>query len=552
MIKITVNSKVYELNEKDIENKTLWQFLKENNYYIPILCNHENLNPVGRCRLCVVKVGNKIRTSCISPIEDGMDIITDDEDLRNYRKWALHFLFGARNHYCMYCAVTSHCEFQNLGYYVELDHFNFPTFFNKYELDNSHNHILFDNNRCVLCDRCVRVCSEVGGHFVLQTVAKGIERLVLADGGKKLGESSCVSCGLCVQVCPTGTLLDKYTLYLDKDSVEYSSYCHLCPIGCGIKIHSNKNNDYIVKIYSDFNAFSGGLICYKMRYDEVINYRIYKNKKYNIECIDFEKFKSLLTSLNKKLNNFFVIIDGTLTNEELKLINDIFSNKIYIYYPIVLDILNNPKFNEIDNFENYLIINIDLDKYYGALGSVIKRNVRLKNKNLILYNINNPNYLYLSKLNIKKIEDFENIRYLNKNLLIILDSIDYIKFRNEIKNLFTNGDYKFFILPIQTNDLGIIHNINNFKLIDEDKEIKNYKNVIIFSRDLKNINSKILELIENKSKIIFTLKNDTNLEIISKMDNVDTVNYLSHLFDLSASFYNTFNMLLNIKSIFKN
>ncbi|MGB9638645.1 MAG: hypothetical protein ACPL1F_05055, partial [bacterium] len=98
----------------------------------------------------------------------------------------------------------------------------------------------------------------------------------------------------------------------------------------------------------------------------------------------------------------------------------------------------------------------------------------------------------------------------------------------------------------------IIHNINNFKLIDEDKEIKNYKNVIIFSRDLKNINSKILELIKNKSKIIFTLKNDTNLEIISKMDNVDTVNYLSHLFDLSASFYNTFNMLLNIKSIFKN
>ncbi len=278
MINLSVNGKMYSLKEEDVKDKTLWKFLKEEGYYVPILCNHEELSPVGRCRLCVVKDRGRIRTSCVSFIEDGMEIITDDPDLERYRKWALQFLFGERNHYCMYCGITSHCEFQNLGYYTKLNYFFFPTFFNKYELDNSHNHILFDNNRCVLCDRCVRVCSEVGGHFVLETINKGPKRLVVANGGKKLGESNCVSCGLCVQVCPTGTLLDKYSLYLDKDSIEIDSNCYLCPVGCGIKIHLNKNKDYIVKIYSDFDAFSKGLICYKMRYEELISYKFYKTQ----------------------------------------------------------------------------------------------------------------------------------------------------------------------------------------------------------------------------------------------------------------------------------
>ncbi len=116
--------KMYSLKEEDVKDKTLWKFLKEEGYYVPILCNHEELSPVGRCRLCVVKDRGRIRTSCVSFIEDGMEIITDDPDLERYRKWALQFLFGERNHYCMYCGITSHCEFQNLGYYTKLNYFS--------------------------------------------------------------------------------------------------------------------------------------------------------------------------------------------------------------------------------------------------------------------------------------------------------------------------------------------------------------------------------------------------------------------------------------------
>ncbi len=135
--------------------------------------------------------------------------------------------------------------------------------------------------------------------------------------------------------------------------------------------------------------------------------------------------QNLLNSLKTTLTNFLVILDGTLSNEEINLINSIFENNIYTYYPIPRDILSNPKFNEIDNFVNYLIINIDLDKDYGAIGSVIKRNVRLKNKNLFLYNVNNSNYLNISKLNIYKIQELENLKYLDNPTLIILNAEDY-------------------------------------------------------------------------------------------------------------------------------
>ncbi len=559
MINLTINGKSYNISQEQVENRTLWQFLKDNGYYVPILCNYENLKPVGRCRLCVVKDRGRIKTSCIAPLENGMEIITDDPDLRKYRKWALQFLFSERNHYCMYCAITSHCEFQNLGYYTKLDHFSFPTFFNKYELDNSHNHILFDNNRCVLCDRCVRVCSEIAGHFVLETINKGIERLVVADGGKKLGESSCVSCGLCVQVCPTGTLLDKYSLYLDKNSIDFNSYCYLCPVGCGIKIYINKNKDYIVKIHSDFNSFSNGLICYKIRYQELLNYRLFKaqqyqqNNKLNEYYLDNNNLKDFLYSIITNLKDFLVILDGTLLNQELKLINDIFKNNVYTYYPITKDILNNPDFKEIEEFQNYIIINVDLDKDYGAIGSLIKRNVKLKNKNLITLNLNNPNYTNLSKLNINNINDLKKLNdTLYDNFLFILNAIDYIQLKDDIKDLLTNKNYRFLILPIKTNDVGIIYFINNLNTINLSLKINDNKTIIIFSRDLKNIKEiNLFKIIQNNSKIIFTLKDYENLEILNNLKNIKLLVYLPHLLNFSGNFYNMFNMLLKTENIFK-
>ncbi len=147
---------------------------------------------------------------------------------------------------------------------------------------------------------------------------------------------------MCSGMPTTGTLLDKYSLYLDKDSIEIDSNCYLCPVGCGIKIHLNKNKDYIVKIYSDFDAFSKGLICYKMRYEELISYKFYKTQtisdkiKFNAHNNDtyHNNLQNLLNSLKTTLTNFLVILDGTLSNEEINLINSIFENNIYTYYPI--------------------------------------------------------------------------------------------------------------------------------------------------------------------------------------------------------------------------
>jgi formate dehydrogenase major subunit len=540
-MKIKINGKEFILDDQ--VDKTLYQFLKELGIYVPVLCYNDNLREVGMCRLCVVKDRNRIRSSCIAKLEDGMDIIVDDQDLENYRKWALQFLFGERNHYCMYCAKTSQCEFQDLGYYTKLDHFFFPTFYNKYELDTSHDYILFDNNRCVLCNRCVRVCSEVAGHFVLNTEKRGGNTLIVANGGKKLGESNCTSCGLCVQVCPTGTFLDKNTLFLDRKAIEIKTNCFICPIGCSISIFLNQNKDYIAKVYSDFEGYTQGLICYKARYINAFDYNSYL--KLNNQ---FLSLNDIFNIIKKKIDGSIILIDGTLTNEELILISNL--NNKYIYYDLTEDLLNNPSLEELDNFDNYVIFDIDLDKEFGALGSILKRNVLIKNKKLFSFNVFNKVYLDISFKVLREYNELNEVskKHFNNNTLFIVPINLYLKDYSYFANF---SNYRFLILPVNSNDIGLIKILKNVPNI---ANLKNYvdfsdKNIILVSRELKNL--KDLNLLNNmdNEKIIITFANNENLNIIKNFKNVKLVFNIGHYFEISGSFWNMFNYEVKLNSI---
>lgn len=207
--------KTLKINGREIsarEDQTILDVARENSVEIPTLCNMDGLTPVGSCRLCLVEVkgSRRLLPACTTGISEGMEVTTETETLRKYRKMVLEMLFSERNHVCSVCVSNGHCDLQNLAVEHELSHVRFPYLYPKVEVDASHDRFVVDHNRCVLCQRCVRVCDEIEGAHVWDVSGRGVASRVITDLKQPWGESeTCTSCGKCVQVCPTGALSEK-------------------------------------------------------------------------------------------------------------------------------------------------------------------------------------------------------------------------------------------------------------------------------------------------------------------------------------------------------
>ena len=192
------------------EDQTILDVCDEQKVAIPRLCHLEGLSEVGACRLCLVEVEGhgKLVPSCLTRVEEGMVVTTHSDRLRSYRRMIVELLLAERNHVCSVCVVNGHCDLQQLGYEVGVDHVRFE--YQSLEVDASHQRFALDHNRCVLCTRCVRVCDEVEGAHTWDVKGRGADTQVITDLARPWGESqSCTSCGKCVQVCPTGALTEK-------------------------------------------------------------------------------------------------------------------------------------------------------------------------------------------------------------------------------------------------------------------------------------------------------------------------------------------------------
>jgi formate dehydrogenase major subunit len=190
-----------------VAGETILEVAQKNEVTIPTMCYLKGLTPIGACRMCVVEVEKnpKLLTSCTTPAQDGMVVHTTTEKLFNYRKQVLELLFAGRNHFCMYCSQSGDCELQRQAIEHGMDSVRYPYLYADFSNDATHPEIQLDHNRCILCLRCIRICAEKVGAHTLDLQKRGWNATVVADLGKKLGESdTCVSCGACAQVCPTG------------------------------------------------------------------------------------------------------------------------------------------------------------------------------------------------------------------------------------------------------------------------------------------------------------------------------------------------------------
>ena len=204
-----------KINGADISaraDQTILEAALEHNIAIPTLCHLDGLSDVGACRLCLVEVAGTSRLfpSCVTRVEEGMQISTQTDRLQSYRRMTLELLFAERNHVCSVCVSNGACELQSLGQSHGLTHIEFPYRFPKQSVDASHELFTIDHNRCILCTRCVRVCAEIEGAHTWDVMGRGEMSRVITDLDQPWGESeSCTSCGKCVEVCPTGALFEK-------------------------------------------------------------------------------------------------------------------------------------------------------------------------------------------------------------------------------------------------------------------------------------------------------------------------------------------------------
>jgi formate dehydrogenase beta subunit len=235
--------------------------------YIPTLCYHPSLQPYGGCRLCIVEIENMrgLPTSCTTPATDGMKVTTNTSQLQELRRSFLQLILTEHpnacltchrrercgpydiclrhvsvNERCVSCPNNKQCELQYLVDYIGIEEVTLPYKYKELPADFTREPLIRrDYNLCVLCGRCVQMCADVRGIGAIGFANRGFDTVVGTSFDRPLQDSGCRFCGACVEVCPTGALMDTEAAYKpDCEWEEVAVPCkHACPAGINVPLY---------------------------------------------------------------------------------------------------------------------------------------------------------------------------------------------------------------------------------------------------------------------------------------------------------------------------
>ncbi len=262
MITVTINGKALEAQP----GMTIMEVADRHGIYIPRLCYHKALSPIGACRICVVEVKPgppRPVPACTTPVTDKMEVTTESERLTHYRRELLQLLLINHPLDCPICDKGGECELQNLTRHLKIQEQPYKAARLTPRYDSQSPLMERYPDRCVNCERCVRVCRDSVGAAALYFDNRGYRTAVTAGGAVM----DCEFCGSCIAVCPVGAIIDKTFKYsarswqLEKDT----AICPYCGGGCHLVLNTKKGS--LKRVTSSFDEpVNAGILCSRGRF----------------------------------------------------------------------------------------------------------------------------------------------------------------------------------------------------------------------------------------------------------------------------------------------
>ncbi|NQT94481.1 MAG: (2Fe-2S)-binding protein, partial [Lentisphaerae bacterium] len=260
-VEITIDGRTIEATE----GSSVLEAALAADVYIPHLCHSPGLKPYGACRLCIVEIDGMrgMPASCTATVADGMVVRSDVEQVNKVRRMTCEMLIADHPDECLTCTGNQDCDLQRVASYLGVKEKRLRKMEREQVLDDSNPFFRRDLSRCILCGLCTRACREHRCVDAIEIAGRGYESTIAAGLGGPILESTCVSCGECVDRCPTNALAAKNeSLEADK---EVKTTCIYCGVGCGLVLGVRPGRVVSVKGDTD-HCVNRGSLCVKGRF----------------------------------------------------------------------------------------------------------------------------------------------------------------------------------------------------------------------------------------------------------------------------------------------